>query len=222
MAVEQIEKLLQSNFQTYLEKYSSRLSELFSEPLIPEWSSMRSGMPDELLQPILDLNPLSVFISEQYGGLGGSIQDGLSLLEASSYESLPLSLMIGINGALFLQPVGIYATEKAKKEVFQDFIANRRMGGLMITEPEHGSDALHMKTSFEKSEKGTYKLSGIKHWGGLTGKADYWLLTAREKLKNGRLSKDINFFIHPTSRPGIKVLEYYKNLGLRFYSIREK
>ena len=71
----------------------------------------------------------------------------LSMLEASSYESLPLSLMMGINGALFLQPIANYGSEEAKREVFNRVINNAKMGGLMITEPNYGSEALKMQTS---------------------------------------------------------------------------
>ena len=45
------------------------------------------------------------------------------------------------------------------------------MGGLMITEPDFGSDALNMQTSNVK-EGSNYHIKGTKHWQGLTGMAD--------------------------------------------------
>jgi alkylation response protein AidB-like acyl-CoA dehydrogenase len=42
------------------------------------------------------------------------------------------------------------------------------MGGLMITEPDYGSDALNMKTQ-NKLEGEKYHIKGTKHWQGLTG-----------------------------------------------------
>ncbi len=205
----------QLNFNDFLNQYKSVLDDLFNNRLDPSELNDQWTMPEGFLDTVLGTNPLSVYVEAQYGGFGANIQDGLSLLEASSYHSLPLSLMIGINGALFLQPVGAYAAEDAKKEIFTDFLSNQRMGGMMITEPNHGSDALKMKTCFEKSN-GSYRVQGLKHWGGLTGKADYWLVAAREKKNQDRLGKDIGFFVHPTRNNGIEVLEYYKNLGLRF------
>src|SRR5690625_5645862 len=85
----------------------------------------------------------------------------------------------------------------------------------MSTEPYISSDALKMNTSFiydENSE--SYKIEGLKHWAGLTGWADFWLITARSRNEDGELSRDIGFFIHDSSNGGIDVLEYYKNLGL--------
>jgi len=89
------------------------------------------------------------------------------------------------------------------------------MGGLMITEPDYGSDALNMQTFFTKKEE-QYHIKGTKHWAGLTGFADYWLLTAREKHKSGQLKRDIDFFICDVNSPNqqIVVEELFDNLGL--------
>src|SRR5690625_4743760 len=139
----------------------------------------------------MECSPLSTFIPEEYNGRGGIVSEALSMLEASSYQSLPLSLMMGINGALFLQPVANYGSEEAKKKIFSKFLKKKNMGWLMITEPDYGSDALKMNTSFiydENSE--SYKIECLKHWAGLTGWADFWLITARSRNEDGELSRD--------------------------------
>jgi len=91
----------------------------------------------------------------------------------------------------------------------------RNMGGLMITEPDFGTDALNMQTMY-KSQGDHFHIRGTKHWAGLTGAADYWLLTAREMAENGELKRDIDFFICDTTMPGqeIVVKEMFDNLGL--------
>ena len=85
----------------------------------------------------------------------------------------------------------------------------------MITEPDFGSDALHMQ-SFYTEDNSSYHLQGTKHWAGLTGLADYWLLTARKKTATGDLLRDVNFFICDVSEPDqqIVVEELFENLGL--------
>ncbi|MGD8428440.1 MAG: acyl-CoA dehydrogenase family protein, partial [Balneolaceae bacterium] len=181
---------------------------------IDELSTER-GLPQQIFDQIMECKPLSVFIPEEYGGRGAKTHEALSMLGASSYESLPLSLMMGINGALFLQPVANYGSEGVKQPIFDRFLKENNMGGLMITEPDFGSDALHMETAFKKSDDGKiYNVKGTKHWGGLTGDADFWLITARKKNGSEKLGRDIGFFIHDTRRGGIEVKEYYKNPGL--------
>ncbi len=166
-----------------------------------------------MMRDVMQCHPLNVFISKKNGGFGGEVSECLSMLEASSYESLPLSLMMGINGALFIQPVTRYAEEHVSAEIMERFNKDQAMGGLMITEPGYGSDALHMQTGY-RNEKNGYHISGIKHWAGLTGWADYWLLTARKQKDDGRLGRDIDFFIHDARNEGVEVEEYFDNLGL--------
>jgi alkylation response protein AidB-like acyl-CoA dehydrogenase len=152
---------------------------------------------------------------KEYGGRGSLPYENMALLEAASYESLPLSLMFGINMGLFLQPMAKYADATIQQSVFQRFIENKSLGGLMITEPDFGSDALNMQT-FYTEDVNHYHLQGRKHWAGLTGSADFWILTARKKSAEGHLMRDIDFFVCDVSEQDQKITveEYYDSLGL--------
>jgi alkylation response protein AidB-like acyl-CoA dehydrogenase len=205
------------DFSDFISHYKNKLHHLFNVEDDIDKLSLDRGLPEGILSQVMNCKPLSVFIPEEYGGRGAETHEALSMLEASSYESLPLSLMMGINGALFLQPVANYGSEEVKQPIFDRFLHENSMGGLMITEPDFGSDALHMETSFRKvknQENTAYQISGTKHWAGLTGAADFWLITARKENGAGDLGRDIGFFIHDSRRGGIEVEEYYKNLGL--------
>jgi len=202
-------------FAQFIQEFKMQLKHLFYVRSNINQLSIKRGMPPFILREIMSSNPLATYIPEQYGGRGGHIHEGLALAAAASYESLPLSLGFGINWALFLQPTGKYGQEEIKSTVFADFLKNRKMGGLMITEPDYGSDALHMKSSYTH-DKGRYHIQGTKHWAGLTGWADYWLLTARHKNADGDLKRDIDFFICDANGPeqNIEVEEFYENLGI--------
>ncbi|MFW6222210.1 MAG: acyl-CoA dehydrogenase family protein, partial [Bacteroidota bacterium] len=167
------------------------------------------------INKILSLNPMSVFIPKHYNGRGGSISEGIDLVAAASYAALPLGLIFGINWGLFLQPLIKYADEEIKNEVLNGFLNDKKLGGLMITEPGHGSDALNMQSSYHIKDN-AYHLKGTKHWGGLTGMADYWLLTARKKTPEGSLQRDIDFFISDNHQKDqhVEVEEIFHNLGL--------
>ena len=202
-------------FPEFLDRFKKSLHRAFHAQNDINQLSLQRGLPPAVLEEIMACNPLSAYIPAAYGGRGGQIREGLALTSAAAYESLALSLVFGINWALFLQPVAKYGQEAAKAAVFADFLQHRRMGGLMITEPDYGSDALHMQTSYS-AENGLYHLQGTKHWAGLTGMADYWLLTAREKTADGDLKRDIDFFICDANEPEqhIVVEELFENLGL--------
>ncbi|MCF7948353.1 MAG: acyl-CoA dehydrogenase [Spirochaetaceae bacterium] len=202
-------------FPEFIQEFRDKLDYLFHERSDIDALSVSRGLPPFILREIMATNPLATYIPQKYGGRGGSVKEGLELASAAAYESLPLSLAFGINWALFLQPVAKYAQESIKQGIFSDFLENRKMGGLMITEPGYGSDALHMISSYTQ-EQSTYHIKGLKHWAGLTGWADYWLLTARRKNEDGNLGRGIDFFISDASDPeqNIVVEEYYKNLGI--------
>jgi alkylation response protein AidB-like acyl-CoA dehydrogenase len=206
---------IKKDILTFLNDYREKLNQLFNKRNDENELLTGRGLPPYILREVLECSPLSTFIPSEYDGRGGLTKEALSMLETTSYQSLPLSLMMGINGALFLQPVANYGSEEAKKQVFSRFIHKKNMGGLMITEPDFGSDALRMKTGFQHDKKrNTYQIEGLKHWAGLTGWADFWLITARGYDKKGDLGRDIGFFIHDSKNGGVDVLEYYKNLGL--------
>ena len=203
------------SFAKFICTFKKTLKSVFYERDNIESFIQKRGFPPLVLRDIMAQNPLSVAIPQAYGGRGTQAKECLGILDAASYESLPLSLIFGINIGLFLEPVAKYAQESVKKGIYHRFLTEQNMGGLMITEPDYGSDALNMQTSNVK--KGTkYHIKGIKHWQGLTGVADYWIMTSRQMCANGKLSRDIDFFICDAQHPDqyIEVIEYYNNIGL--------
>lgn len=202
-------------FPQFLDRYRATLQDVFHSRGNMELFSQKRELPPYVLRDIRSCDPLSVFIPTEFGGRGGHVKEAQAILAASSYESLALSLAIGINGALFIQPVSKYADESVKGDIFRRILGEKHMGGLMITEPDYGSDALSMRTSFTKVDD-AFHIRGVKHWAGLTGWADFWLLTARKRDENGQLDRDIDFFICDVTRPDQRIVveEFYQNLGL--------
>ena len=206
---------MKSEFSDYLESYAKVLKEVFEKKFGGNEFTIERGLTPEELNKIMAEKPLAVAIPEEYGGRGVKVKECLGVLSTASYESIALSLTFGINIALFLEPVAKYADDSVKGDIFKNFLEKQKMGGLMITEPDYGSDALNMQTWNEKVGD-SYKVNGVKHWQGLTGMADYWLITSRAKGPGGDLSRDIDFFISDASKveQRIVVEQLYNNLGL--------
>jgi alkylation response protein AidB-like acyl-CoA dehydrogenase len=202
-------------FSEFLKEFEQTLKHLFHEKNDIDTLSAERGLPPALMNEILAAKPLSVAIPEEFGGRGSKVKECLSILAAASYESLPLSLTFGINIALFLEPVSKYGDPSIKKGIFDRFLEHQNMGGLMITEPDYGSDALNMKTLNQETENG-YQIKGTKHWQGLTGLADYWIIASRKALGNGELGRDIDFFVSDNTIPAQRIVveELYDNAGL--------
>jgi alkylation response protein AidB-like acyl-CoA dehydrogenase len=203
------------SFRQLLDEFKASMKRAFhEEDKIDQFCSTR-GVPAAVLKELMSGNPLALCIPKEYGGHGGGVRENIAFISVASYESLALSLTLGINNGLFIQPVAKYGQDSIKPKFFDQFLNNSCMGGLMITEPKFGSDALSMHTSFSERD-GFFHLQGKKHWAGLTGMADFWLLTARRKSDSGSLMRDIDMFICDVNaaRQQIIVEEYFENLGL--------
>ncbi|WP_236980273.1 acyl-CoA dehydrogenase family protein [Membranihabitans maritimus] len=198
-------------FSLFIHRYEMALKMIFSNRDLNPSKTFQG----KILKEVVGLKPLSICVPQQYGGRGTSAKECFGLLAATSYHSLPLSLALGINIALFLEPLAKYGDEVVKGEIYYNFLERGAMGGLMITEPEYGSDALNMKT-FNQNKGDNHIIKGIKHWQGLTGMADYWIIASRNKDRKGVLRRDIDFFISDESRENqkVEVLEYYDSAGL--------
>lgn len=203
------------SFGAFVQIFKKNMHNVFHERDDINQLSTSRGLPPYIMRELMTCNPFATFIPTEYGGRGMKPQEGIAIIEAASYESLALALIFGINWALFLQPVAKYGNEEVKRTTFKGFLSDRKMGGLMITEPGFGSNALNMQTSWRK-DKGFYHLKGTKHWAGLTGWGDYWLLTARKQGGSRGLARDIDFFVCDNNMPGQRVVveEIYNNLGL--------
>ncbi len=202
-------------FPIFIQTFKASLENVFHIREDLDRLSLNRGLPPYVMREIMACSPFSTFIPSEHGGRGGHVSEGIALVEAAAYESLALGLVFGINWALFIQPVVKYGHPLGQKAILADFVRNRKMGGLMITEPDYGSDALHMQTSWTEDD-GHYHLRGTKHWAGLTGWADYWLLTARHLNPAKGLARDIDFFICDANAPGQRIVveETFPNLGL--------
>ena len=201
--------------ETFLDRYADVLKRVFRDPEDELRTTLERDVPPSDLRALLAAGPIRAFIPAEHGGRGGHVSEAMAVLETSGYESLAMSLTVGINGALFVQPVAKYGTPELQARVFPRFVHHQNMGGLMMTEPDFGSDALSMETAWW-SEDGRVRIQGVKHWAGLTGAADFWLMTARARGSGDRLGRDVDFFVLDEHDPdqAVRVEERFHNLGL--------
>jgi alkylation response protein AidB-like acyl-CoA dehydrogenase len=167
----------------------------------------------DLIDRIHDLGGFRVFIPPSCGGVYERYSDCLSLISMAAYHSIELSLMLGITSSLFVLPVGRYAQPAVRERVLTDFQQRRLLAGMMMTEPDFGTDIMGITTRFHAEEPG-YRVRGAKHWAGLSGMGEYWLVSARKERANGSLGRDVDFFIVQSDQPGYRFEQPYPAAGL--------
>jgi alkylation response protein AidB-like acyl-CoA dehydrogenase len=171
----------------------------------------------DLIDRIHDLGGFRVFIPPACGGLYERYSDCLSLISTAAYHSIELSLLLGITSSLFVLPVGRYAHPEVRNRVLTDFQERRLLAGMMMTEPDFGTDIMGITTSFHAEESG-YRVRGAKHWAGLSGMGEYWLVSARKARPNGSLGRDVDFFIVQSNQAGYSFEQQYPAAGLNAIS----
>lgn len=168
---------------------------------------------EDILHEFLELGPLHYFIPRSMGGSLAGSASYLRIVETTAYYSLPLGLTLGITGSLFLLPMLKHAAPSLRNRLVPEFLQGPALGGIMITEPTGGTDIFGLRTTVS-SGNGTMTLRGTKCWGGLTGKAEHWLVAAR-KMQGDKLTRRLKLLYVPLSSPGVAVNTDFDALGLQ-------
>jgi alkylation response protein AidB-like acyl-CoA dehydrogenase len=171
------------------------------------------GFTRDLVNELHDMGSFRIFIAREHGGIYQRYSDCMSVISTAAYHSLDLSLMLGITSSLFLLPVGRYANPDARSQILADFQKRRLLAGMMMTEPDFGTNIMGITTSFRREGTG-YRLRGMKQWAGLSGVGEYWLVSARKEREGGVLGRDIDFFIVRSDQPGYRLEEFFPAAGL--------
>ena len=167
----------------------------------------------DMLSDFLKLGPLHNFIPTDFGGTFESSGICMDLLDTVSYHCLPLGLAVGITGSLFIRPMARLAPAELNAAVLPRFLGSTELGGMMITEPTGGTDIFGLSTTLETAD-GNVAINGAKCWGGLTGRAEHWLVAARVK-KGDKLTRRVAMVYVPLAAEGVAVEEYFDALGLQ-------
>jgi alkylation response protein AidB-like acyl-CoA dehydrogenase len=176
--------------------------------------AIHGGAIRDVFAGLWDLEPFREFLPASCGGRDGSAADVLAVLDTVAYEHVPLSLAVGITGALFVLPVAGHAEGSLARETLGRIADDEVwLGGMMMTEPGCGTDLLNASSSAEAGA-GSTRLRGVKHWSGLTGHADAWLVFARDEA--ARRSRRMGFYLAGgrAIADGFRVEAYYDAFGM--------
>lgn len=175
---------------------------------------IRGGAIRDVFRDLWDVDPFREYLPNSVGGTDGCSRTLLAVLDTVAYEHLPLSLAVGITGALFILPIDGHAAPDVARDTLGRVAGDEVwLGGMMMTEPSCGSDLLNACSTAEPNGR-TTRIRGTKHWSGLTGHADSWLVFARDD--SARRSGRLGFYVAPQGavRDGFRVEEFYSAFGL--------
>ncbi len=155
----------------------------------------------------------AAFIPGEYGGQGLDFLTELVVTEELSWGCAGIAVCIHSMG-LAIAGIRASGTEEQKKRWLPEFTNpdKLKLGGLGLTEPHSGSDALAMKTRAKRVNDG-YVLNGTKQFCTNGGIADYHVIYANTDPTKGPAG--IASFLVPKDTPGLRMGRKEKKLGVR-------
>ncbi len=155
---------------------------------------------------------LGIPIPVEYGGLGGTFQTYVKVVEEVAKACASSALIIAVQelGAL---PLLIAGSDEQKKRILPKLASGEWTGAYALTEAGSGSDAAGSMRMRAVKDGDAYVLDGTKIWitqGSIADVIAVFAITDPEKGPNG-----ISAFMVEKGTPGFSVGKLEKKMGIR-------
>jgi len=177
----------------------------------------KEEFPWEIMKALAQSDLFSLFIPEEYGGLGKGTLELCITIEELSKACLGVSTTYAAN-ALGTYPVLLFGTDEQKKKYLPDIAAGKRLVAFGLTEANAGSDAAGIQTT-AKLEGNEYVLNGTKQWITNGGEAEIYTIIAMTDKNRG--ARGASAFIVEKGTPGFTFGKKEEKMGIRASSTRE-
>ncbi len=104
---------------------------------------------------------------------------------ATDFFDPQLTMAMGAS-ILAVNPIMLHHDDVAERlKALKELVTGQKIGCICITEPERGSDAVHMLTTCDENEDGSFTLNGEKTYQTNGSRADWAVLYATKEANNG-------------------------------------
>ena len=155
-------------------------------------------VPNEILEPLIEMGCFGLSIPEQFGGLQPDDQeDNMGMIvvtEELSRGSLAAAGSLITRPEILSKALLAGGTDEQKEYWLPKLASAAPFCAVAITEPDYGSDVAGMKLKAEKVEGG-WQLNGAKTWCTFGGKAGVLLTLARTDPDPSLGHKGLSMFL---------------------------
>ncbi|HUF84143.1 MAG TPA: acyl-CoA dehydrogenase family protein [Acidimicrobiia bacterium] len=161
-----------------------RFAEEKVRPVADHVHRTNADIPEDVISGLAEIGGFGLSVPEEYGGFAsGGEHDYLGMVVAT--EELSWG-SLGVGGSLITRPEILTraivkgGTEEQKQRWLPRIASGELMVGVMVTEPDFGSDVAGIKVTATPTDDGSsYRVSGVKTWATFAGRADVLMLLAR-------------------------------------------
>lgn len=155
-------------------------------------------IPDGIISGLAEMGCFALSIGEEHGGYASGGPDDLLNMVLVTEELSRGSL--GVAGSLITRPEIIGTaiekggTDEQKARWLPEIASGEKMCGVMVTEPDYGSDVAGVKTMAVR-DGDEWVLNGVKTWCTFAGKANYLLILARTDPDRSKGHRGLSLFV---------------------------
>jgi (2S)-methylsuccinyl-CoA dehydrogenase len=175
-----------------------RFAEDRIRPVAEHVHRANADIPEDVIGGLAELGGFGLSVPEEYGGYAsGGANDYLGMVVAT--EELSWG-SLGVGGSLITRPEILTraivrgGTEEQKQRWLPRIASGELMVGVMVTEPDFGSDVAGIKvTATEAGDD--YRINGVKTWATFAGRANLLMLLARTDPDRAAGHRGLSLFV---------------------------
>jgi (2S)-methylsuccinyl-CoA dehydrogenase len=175
-----------------------------------------ADVPEDIITGLAELGGFGLSVPEEYGGFASGGEHDYMGMVVSTEELSRGSL--GIGGSLITRPeiltraLVVGGTEAQKQHWLPRIASGELMAGIMVTEPDFGSDVAGVKVAATPVEGG-WKVNGVKTWATFAGRANVLMLLARTDPDRGKGHRGLSVLIVEKPAAGGHAFAFTQDTG---------
>jgi len=169
-------------------------------------------IPEELVAKVAAMGFLGSYVPEEYDGAGLDILSYAMVVEEVSRACASTGILISAHTSLACDPILKFGTEAQKKKWLPPLARGEKIGCILLTESEAGSDVANISTTYRR-EGEEFVIDGGKIFitnGAFLGTGIVFASRDRSQKHRG-----LSAFIVDLSSKGVTALRNESKLGIR-------
>jgi acyl-CoA dehydrogenase len=185
------------------------------DDLIPteEWVEEHDEIPDHIVEKLKNFGYFGMTIPEQYGGLGLSMFEEVSVVCEIGYASPVFRSYFGTSNGVGTLGIITDGTEHQRTKYLPRIAVGDLIASFCLTEPGAGSDAGALTTKATRDDD-HYIINGTKRFTTNSPHAGIFTVFARTGTKE-QMTSGISAFLVERQTPGVTVGPRNKKMGFR-------
>jgi acyl-CoA dehydrogenase len=194
---------------------TGNIARFVRERLIPNEARVAEtdAIPPELIGEMKALGLFGLCIPEEYGGLGLTMEEEVSVAFELGRTSPAFRSLIGTNNGIGSQGLVIDGTPEQKSRYLPRLASGELIGAFALTEPGSGSDAASLSTAALRHGD-AYVLNGTKRYITNAPEAGIFTVMARTDPTD-KGARGISAFIVERDSPGLSLGKVDRKMGQR-------